>query len=57
MCQANLSPLPLSVRPVFWSYAHALQLHPVPDLVVIGDTLSTFKTAHAECQIANPVGF
>ncbi|CAB3368590.1 Hypothetical predicted protein [Cloeon dipterum] len=57
LSQANLCPLPLSVRPVYWSFAHAMQLHPAPDLVVIGDTVNTFKSSHADCQVANPGSF
>ncbi|XP_059478569.1 DNA polymerase epsilon subunit 2 [Neocloeon triangulifer] len=57
LSQANLCPLPLSVRPIYWSFAHAMQIHPAPDLIVVGDTLSTFKTSHAECQVANPGSF
>ncbi|KAG0263305.1 DNA polymerase epsilon subunit 2 [Actinomortierella ambigua] len=30
---AHLCPLPLSVRPVYWAYDHALRLYPAPDAV------------------------
>lgn len=31
--QSYLCPLPLSVRPVYWAYDHALRLFPQPDVV------------------------
>lgn len=35
--QSHLSPVPLSVQPVHWSYDHALYLWPSPHLLVLGD--------------------
>ncbi|KAF4516854.1 hypothetical protein B566_EDAN006249 [Ephemera danica] len=55
LCQAHLTPLPLSVRPVYWGFEHALHLYPAPDLVVVGDSLASFSSHHADTQFVNPV--
>lgn len=31
--QSHLCPLPISVKPVFWNYDHAMRLYPLPDFV------------------------
>ena len=35
LSQAHLCPLPLHVRPIYWSFDAALRIYPVPDLVRI----------------------
>ncbi|KAJ1563930.1 hypothetical protein HK405_000268 [Cladochytrium tenue] len=35
--QGHLSPLPVTSRPVFWEVDHALQVYPLPQLMVLAD--------------------
>ena len=35
--QSHLSPVPLSVQPVYWTHDHSLYLWPSPHLLVLGD--------------------
>lgn len=53
--QGHLSPLPLNSLTVHWDFDYTLHLYPLPDLVVVGDKAETYKGAHKECQVVNPV--
>ena len=53
LSQAHLCPLPLHVRPVYWRHDHALWLHPLPDLVVLGDKCDPFTETLSDCTVAN----
>ena len=55
--QAHLCPLPLHSRPVYWAFDHALQLYPLPDLVVIGDKCDPFTVTSGESMVINPGSF
>ncbi|PSN37360.1 DNA polymerase epsilon subunit 2 [Blattella germanica] len=57
--QAHLAPLPLSVCPLYWSHDAALQLYPLPDLVVVADQSNSFTTELTEhqVQVINPGSF
>lgn len=33
----------------------ALQLYPLPDLIVTADKFNSFSTSHMECKVMNPV--
>ena len=55
--QAHLCPLPLHARPVYWMYDHALEIYPLPDLVVFGDKCDPFTISAHECTITNPGSF
>ncbi|KAJ9585805.1 hypothetical protein L9F63_002396, partial [Diploptera punctata] len=57
LCQAHLAPIPLSVSPVYWSFDTAMQLYPLPDLVVVADQSNSFSTEFMECQVTNPGSF
>ena len=57
LSQAHLCPLPLHSRPVYWAFDHALQLHPLPDLVVVGDKCDPFTASLAGCTVTNPGSF
>lgn len=41
--------------PVYWAYDHALQLYPLPDLIVLGDNTKAFATEIQGCQLMNVV--
>jgi len=57
--QAHLSPLPVHLSPVYWTYDHALSLYPNPDLVVVADTYDPYeeKEAGNETTLLNPGSF
>ncbi|XP_063231386.1 DNA polymerase epsilon subunit 2 [Bacillus rossius redtenbacheri] len=57
LCQAHLTPLPLSVCPLYWGFDAALRLYPLPDLVVVGDTFSAFTSSYMGCVVSNPGSF
>lgn len=57
ICQANLSPLPLHVVPIYWNYDHMMRLYPLPDLVVCADKQKAYTHSHSDCTIINPGSF
>ncbi|KAG8228620.1 hypothetical protein J437_LFUL009325 [Ladona fulva] len=57
VCQATLSPLPLTVSPIYWAFDHALTLYPLPDVIVVGDNFNAFTIEYMECQVVNPGSF
>lgn len=53
--QGNLSPFPLSVRPVSWDYDYTLNMSPVPTvLIMIDPTSPPFKVTYQGCHVVNP---
>lgn len=52
--QAHLCPLPLSVRPVYWSFDNALRLFPLPDLLILADEYDGYMQTYADCTAVNP---
>jgi DNA polymerase epsilon subunit 2 len=52
--QAHLSPLPMTAQPVYWELDRAMQLYPLPDMLVLGDTCTTYSWRYSECQAFNP---
>ncbi|CAH0598362.1 unnamed protein product [Chrysodeixis includens] len=57
LSQCTLTPLSIGVQPVFWRHASALNLYPLPDLVVIADHFQPFTRSHKDCQVINPGSF
>ncbi|XP_071834492.1 DNA polymerase epsilon subunit 2-like isoform X1 [Apostichopus japonicus] len=57
VCQAHLSPLPLHVSPVYWSYDNALRIYPLPDLIVFGDKYDPYTVTTAGCIGTNTGSF
>lgn len=57
ICQANLSPLPLHVVPIYWNYDHMMRLYPLPDLVVCADKQKAYTHMHSDCTIMSPGSF
>jgi DNA polymerase epsilon subunit 2 len=56
--QGNLSPFPLTSRPVLWDYASALHLHPLPTALILADAeTSPFTTTYEGCHVMNPGKF
>lgn len=53
--QGYLSPFPLSIRPVLWDYAGALQLYPLPSaLVLLDPEAPPFAVTYEGCHVMNP---
>ncbi|XP_049881287.1 DNA polymerase epsilon subunit 2 [Pectinophora gossypiella] len=57
LSQCTLSPLLLGVQPVYWKHADALNLYPMPDLVVVGDHFQPYTRSYQDCQVVNPGSF
>lgn len=55
--QAFLSPFPLTVHPINWSFEHSLQLTILPDLLVVFDKCDPFIVNHLGCNFVNPSSF
>lgn len=55
--QSHLSPLPLGIRPVYWDFDHALNIYPLPDVLVIADTLPPFQKSMLNSYAVNPGSF
>jgi DNA polymerase epsilon subunit 2 len=55
--QAHLLPVPPSVRPVYWAHDHALQLFPLPDLLVLADSSEAYNCNFSKCICINPSSF
>ena len=53
--QGNLSPFPLSTRPIHWDYASALNLYPLPTALVLADAEAPpFAVTYEGCHVMNP---
>ncbi|CAG8949867.1 hypothetical protein HYFRA_00004195 [Hymenoscyphus fraxineus] len=53
--QGNLSPFPLSIRPVLWDYTSPLQIYPLPTAMVLADTdTDAFCVTYEGCHVMNP---
>ncbi|KAM0752277.1 DNA polymerase epsilon, subunit B [Meredithblackwellia eburnea MCA 4105] len=52
--QAHLAPLPLTVRPVYWEFDHALRLYPMPTTLILADKFDPYKLVYGDCLVFNP---
>ena len=53
--QGYLSPFPLSIRPVVWDHASALQLYPLPTALVMMDPETpAYTVTYQGCHVMNP---
>lgn len=53
--QGNLLPVSTTVRPVNWEHEHALQLTPVPTVMVLADaSTARFDVTYEGCRAINP---
>ncbi|XP_072946418.1 DNA polymerase epsilon subunit 2 [Epargyreus clarus] len=57
LSQCTLSPLSLGVQPMYWKHADALNLYPMPDLVVVADNFQPYTRSYQNCQVVNPGSF
>lgn len=49
-----MTPLSLSVIPIYWKYNQALQIYPTPDLIVAADKFEAYESSYSNCHIINP---
>lgn len=53
--QGTVSPFPLTVRPVLWDHASAVQLYPLPTALVLADSeAAPFCMTYEGCHVMNP---
>lgn len=53
--QGSISPFPLTVRPVLWDHASAVQLYPLPTALVLADPeAAPFCMTYEGCHVMNP---
>lgn len=53
--QGTVSPFPLTIRPVLWDHASALQLYPLPTALVLADSeAAPFCMTYESCHVMNP---
>ncbi|KAI9311856.1 DNA polymerase alpha/epsilon subunit B-domain-containing protein [Dichotomocladium elegans] len=55
--QGHLCPLPLSTRPVYWAYDHALRLYPLPHALVLADQCEPFGITYEGTHCISPNSF
>ncbi|CEG77121.1 hypothetical protein RMATCC62417_11918 [Rhizopus microsporus] len=55
--QGHLCPLPLSVKPVYWGYDHALRLFPLPHAIILADKCENYGISYEETHCINPGSF
>lgn len=52
--QGHLCPLPLAVRPIYWSHDHALRIYPSPQAVSMIPFVTDKKVFIIPLRIARP---
>jgi len=57
LAQSHLSPIPLICQPRYWKYDHSLRLYPLPDVIILADSLNQFNEKEKNCTISNPGEF
>lgn len=55
--QGHLCPLPLSARPVYWAFDHALRLYPQPTTVFLADQYDQYLKRYKDTDVCNPGSF
>lgn len=57
LSQASLCPLPLHTCPVYWDFNHALNLYPLPDIVILADNYLNYSVNTYGVNCINPGPF
>ncbi|KAJ5894439.1 DNA polymerase alpha/epsilon subunit B [Penicillium taxi] len=53
--QGTVAPFPMSVRPVLWDHASAVQLYPLPTALILADSeAAPFCMTYEGCHVMNP---
>ncbi|KAI8062723.1 DNA polymerase alpha/epsilon subunit B-domain-containing protein [Gongronella butleri] len=55
--QGHLCPLPLSIRPIYWSHDHALRLYPLPHMLILADHSASYGINYNGTHCLNPGSF
>jgi DNA polymerase epsilon subunit 2 len=55
--QAHLCPLPLMVAPINWAFDSTLQLFPLPDVLILGDSTEQYQLGYASVAVFHPGPF
>ncbi|KAJ0409321.1 hypothetical protein ATCC90586_000558 [Pythium insidiosum] len=55
--QAHLCPLPLLAAPVHWAFDSALQLFPLPDVLILGDSTEQYQLGYSSVAVFHPGPF
>ncbi|KAI8141350.1 DNA polymerase alpha/epsilon subunit B-domain-containing protein [Fennellomyces sp. T-0311] len=55
--QGHLCPIPLSVRPIFWAFDHALRLYPLPHALILADQCESFGMTYEGTHCVCPGSF
>ncbi|KAI9252940.1 DNA polymerase alpha/epsilon subunit B-domain-containing protein [Phascolomyces articulosus] len=55
--QGHLCPIPLTVRPIFWSFDHALRLYPLPHALILADQCESFGMTYEGTHCISPSSF
>ncbi|KAG0175875.1 DNA-directed DNA polymerase epsilon, subunit B [Apophysomyces sp. BC1021] len=53
----HLCPLPLSSRPMYWAFDHAMRLYPLPQAVVLADQCDNYGITYEGTHCMNPGSF
>ncbi|CEG41728.1 dna polymerase epsilon [Plasmopara halstedii] len=55
--QAHLCPMQLMVNPILWDFDSSLQLFPVPDILILGDSTEQFQLGYSSVGVFHPGRF
>ncbi|KAI7871797.1 DNA polymerase alpha/epsilon subunit B-domain-containing protein [Spinellus fusiger] len=55
--QGHLSPLSMSIRPIYWAYDHALRLYPLPQTLILADQCANYGASYGGTHCINPGSF
>ncbi|CAI5747424.1 unnamed protein product [Peronospora destructor] len=55
--QAHLCPLPLIANPINWDFDASMQLFPVPDVLILGDSTEQYQLGYSSVGVFHPSPF
>nr|KAE8937138.1 hypothetical protein PF009_g12954 [Phytophthora fragariae] len=55
--QAHLCPLPMMANPINWDFDSSLQLFPVPDVLILGDSTEQYQLGYSSVGVFHPGPF
>ncbi|CAI5703471.1 unnamed protein product [Peronospora effusa] len=55
--QAHLCPLPLIANPINWDFDSSLQLFPLPDVLILGDSTEQYQLGYSSVGVFHPGPF
>ncbi|TYZ58561.1 hypothetical protein PybrP1_007279 [[Pythium] brassicae (nom. inval.)] len=55
--QAHLAPLPLMACPINWAFDSSLQLFPLPDVLMLGESTEQFQLGYSSVAVFHPGPF